>query len=78
MLCFGLNYSSAGCELGPWRISIKLQAGTFTYLEYPFAVGLHAKVFEAKWTSCDPEDCRSEGGECPSFRGTFCAMAEVK
>jgi hypothetical protein len=46
MLRFGLNYPSAGCELGSWRMSVKLQAGTLAYLEYPFAVGLHAKVFE--------------------------------
>jgi hypothetical protein len=41
-------------------------------------VELHVKVFEAKWTSCDPEGCGSEGGECPSCRGTFCEIAEVK
>lgn len=78
MLCFGLNYPSAGCELRPWRMTVRLQAGTLAYLEYPFAVELHAKVFEAKWTSCDPEGCRSEGGECPSCRGTFYAMTEIK
>jgi hypothetical protein len=59
-------------------MSVKLQAGTLADLEYTFAVELHAKVFEAKWTSCDPEGCGSEGGECPSCRGTFCEIAEVK